>query len=71
MISLHFIKTNTLPRNVIKFFKNLLSLRTDVDYGDFDFVEKPDAENAIKQANNFIEIVEPVRQKMIDEMSSS
>ena len=54
--------------NVIKIFKNLLSLRTDVDYGDFESVDKNDAENALKQAKRLIKIIEPVRKKLLKEI---
>lgn len=70
MISLHFVKADILPQEVIRIFKNLLSLRTDVDYGDFESIDKNDAENAIAQANKFLEIAEPARQLLIKEMSS-
>ena len=71
MFSLHFIKTEMLPQEVVKIFKNLLSLRTDVDYGDFESIVKSDAENAVKQAKRFIRIVESARKKLIKEISSA
>ncbi len=70
MMSMHFIRENILPKEVIKIFKNLLSLRSDVDYGDFEVVEKSDAENAIKQAKRFFEIVESARKQLIKELLS-
>lgn len=68
MLSLHFVKANMLSQDVIKIFKNLLSLRTDVDYGDFESVDKNDAENALKQAKRLIKIIEPVRKKLLKEI---
>lgn len=68
MLSLHFVKANMLSQDVIKIFKNLLSLRIDVDYGDFESVDKNDAENALKQAKRLIKIIEPVRKKLLKEI---
>jgi uncharacterized protein (UPF0332 family) len=70
MIALHFVKTNILPTELIDIFKDLLALRSDVDYGDFESVDKDDAEDAIEQAKRFIEIIETVREQLIKEMSS-
>ena len=70
MISLHFIKTKLLPDEIITIFKNLLTLRTDVDYGDFESVGRGDAGKAIRQARKFIKTLETVREKLVKEMSS-
>jgi len=68
MISLHFIRTDLLPKEVIDIFKDLMVLRTDVDYGDLEFVGKDEADSAIGKAKRFIEIIEPVRVQMIKEL---
>lgn len=68
MLSLHFVKAEILPQDIIKIFKNLLSLRTDVDYGDFESIDKDDAEDAIKQAKRFLKIIEPVRKSLLKEI---
>lgn len=68
MLSLHFIRPNTLPAETVRIFKHLLSLRTDVDYGDFEVITAGDAEDALKQAKKFIEIIEPVREQLIKEL---
>jgi uncharacterized protein (UPF0332 family) len=70
MMSLHFVKTKILSQDVIKMFKNLLSLRTDVDYGDFEFIDKDDAANALKQAKLFLAQTETVTKGLIKEISS-
>lgn len=70
MLSLHFIKTKLLPENIMKDFKNLLSLRTDVDYGDFESVDKKDAEGALKKAARFLKAIEQERRKLTREMTS-
>ncbi len=71
MIALHFVKTKMLPEEVIAIFKDLLTLRSDVDYGDFVSVDKDDAEDAIARAKRFIGIIEPLREQLIKEMSNS
>jgi uncharacterized protein (UPF0332 family) len=70
MLSLHFIKTKLLPENIIKDFKNLLSLRTDVDYGDFESIDKKEAEAALKKTKSFLKVIEHERKKLIKEMTS-
>jgi len=70
MLSLHFIKTKILPENIIKDFKNLLSLRTDVDYGDFESIDKKEAEAALKKTKSFLKVIEHERKKLIKEMTS-
>lgn len=54
----------------MKDFKNLLSLRTDVDYDDFESVDKKDAEGALKKAARFLKAIEQERRKLIREMTS-
>lgn len=70
MISLHFVKIRLLSHDAVKIFKNLLSLRTDVDYGDFESVDRNDTANAIKQAKRFLKLVETIRKKLIKEITS-
>lgn len=71
MMSLHFIKAGIIPQEVIKIFKELLAIRTDVDYGDFETVDKSEAEKAIKKARRFIKIIESARRNLIKEISST
>jgi hypothetical protein len=71
MLSLHFVKSGVLPKESIKLFKNLLTLRTDVDYGDFESIEKEDADGAVKQAKRFVKTTDALRRKLIKELSSS
>ncbi len=70
MIALHFIKPKILSQEVMRYFKNLMTLRTDVDYGDFEYITKDDAANALKQAKLFLKQMETVRKKLIKEISS-
>lgn len=71
MLGLHFIKTNLLPKEIIEIFKELMVLRTDVDYGDMEFIGKDEAEKALSQAERFIEIIETLRKDMIKELRSA
>lgn len=64
MLSLRFIKPGLLPVEVIKKFKILLSRRTDVDYGDFETVDKTDAQDSIRIAEEMIELIDKARKKM-------
>lgn len=70
MLSLHFIKSNILPTETVRIFKHLLSLRTDVDYGDFEVITNQDAEDALKQAQRFTEIIEPAREQLIKQLNN-
>lgn len=70
MISLHFIKPKILSRESIKIFKNLSSLRTDVDYGDFESVDREDARKAIVQARKFLRVIKPARKKLLKEIGT-
>jgi uncharacterized protein (UPF0332 family) len=71
MMSLHFIKAGIIPQEVIKIFKELLAIRTDVDYGDFETVDKSEAEKAIKKARRFVKIIESARKNLMKEISST
>jgi uncharacterized protein (UPF0332 family) len=68
MLGLHFIRTNLLPKEMIEIFKELTVLRTDVDYGDMEFIGKDEAEKALHRAKRFVEIAEGLRKEMIKEL---
>lgn len=65
MLSLHFIKKEFLPVTLIKSYKMLLSRRTDVDYGDFDAVDKETAESSIAMSAEAISMIQNMRQKLL------
>lgn len=65
MLSLRFVKKGILPSEVIKSFKLLLSRRTDVDYGDFDSINKEDALVSLNDAKTFIEAIEQAMKKIL------
>lgn len=63
MLGLRFIKPGLLPVDVSKKFKMLFSRRTDVDYGDFETIDKADAEDSIKTADYIIKLMDKTRKK--------
>jgi uncharacterized protein (UPF0332 family) len=58
MLSLRFIKPEKMPVSVIKDFKVLLSRRTDVDYGDFDSIDREDSNDSLTKAETIINEIE-------------
>lgn len=71
MLSLHFVKTTLLPVEAITIFKYLFSLRTDVDYGDFEVITSSEAGDALDKAKRFLEIVKPLREKLVRELEKA
>lgn len=65
MLSLKFVKTGQLSPNYIKIFKTLLSRRTDVDYGDFDTIDKDETFESYTNAAEFISTVEKLQKSII------
>jgi len=63
MLSLRFVKTGQLPVSAIKEFRTLMVRRTDVDYGDFETVDRADAEDSCQVAAAFLDELEAVRQR--------
>jgi len=64
MLSLRFIKSAILPVDVVRKFKVLLSRRTDVDYGDFETVDKTDAEESMRSSEKIIKLIDKARKKI-------
>lgn len=64
MLSLRFIKSAILPVDIIRKFKVLLSRRTDVDYGDFETVDKTDAEESMRSSEKIIKLIDKTRKKI-------
>jgi uncharacterized protein (UPF0332 family) len=64
MLSLRFIKSAILPVDVVRKFKVLLSRRTDVDYGDFETVDKTDADESMKSSEKIIKLIDKARKKI-------
>jgi uncharacterized protein (UPF0332 family) len=68
MMSLHFIKKDLLPVEIVKSYKILLARRTDVDYGDFDAITGDEAEHSVALARTTIDTIDVLRRRLIDEM---
>ncbi len=66
-LSLHFIKNELLPVDVVKRFKRLLSRRADVDYGDFETVDESDASDSIEAAEYILSQIDTLRKSMIED----
>ncbi len=64
MLSLRFIKPGLLSIDIIKKFKILLSRRTDVDYGDFETIDKAETEDSIRIAEETIKAIDKVRKEI-------
>ena len=69
MLSLHFVKPQLLSQEAIKIYTNLLSMRTDVDYGDFEYISKEDAKESYEEAQKFIEMIESIKKKLQEELT--
>lgn len=65
MLSLRFVRPGTLPVEVVKVFKSLHSRRTDVDYGDFDTIDKAEAEDSIRIAEEMIQVIDRARRTLL------
>jgi|MudIll2142460700_1097286.scaffolds.fasta_scaffold188505_3 uncharacterized protein (UPF0332 family) len=70
MLSLRFIKSKLLPVDIIKNFKTLLSRRTDVDYGDFETIDKAESEDSTLLAEEIITTTDHVRKEIIAKYTS-
>lgn len=66
MLSLHYVRTGLLSVQYIDYFKILLSRRTDVDYGDFEEIDREKAEDSLKKAQEFLLKAE----RLINELST-
>lgn len=69
LLSVYFIKSGLLSKE-IKIIKRLLSMRTDVDYGDISTYEKLDAAEALKDAKEFVKNISLLREKIINEIKN-
>lgn len=69
LLSLDFIKSGLLPQEMVKIIKRLLSMRTDVDYGDLSTYDRVDAEEALKDAEEFLGEIDFLRKRLIEEIN--
>ncbi len=68
MLSLHFIKKGLLPVELGKAYRKLLSLRSEVDYGDFDEAGRAEAEESVGTAKDAIGKIDQVRKRLCAEL---
>lgn len=68
LLSLRFIKTQQLSADAVKKFKTLLTKRTDVDYGDFETIDTNDAASSLQEAEEIMNMIEPLRKKYISKL---
>ncbi|RME64882.1 MAG: HEPN domain-containing protein [Nitrospirae bacterium] len=68
MLSLRFVKPGLLDVQFVKDYKILMARRTDVDYGDFDVVSGPEAEDTLTLTERFVENIDNLRKKLLKEL---
>ncbi len=66
MISMHFVRKGLLAAETTRIYKTLLSRRTDVDYGDFDTVDKEEATDSVQLSARAIESFEALRKSLAE-----
>lgn len=67
MLGLYFIRTGRLPQEVGRLFTRRLDDRMSADYSDANFLSGEDAEEAIEQAERFLEALHALVQGYLDE----
>lgn len=60
MLGLYFIRPGRLPQEVGRLFTRRLDDRMSADYSDASFLSQEDAEEAIGQAERFLEALHPL-----------
>ena len=67
-LSLRFLKGELLPVSVVKSFKILLSRRTDADYGDFETIDRIEAEDSVAKAEEILNQIDALRLRLSAEL---
>ncbi|GIV19006.1 MAG: HEPN domain-containing protein [Armatimonadota bacterium] len=70
MLGLYFIRTGRLPQEVGRLFTRRLDDRMSADYSDAGFLSSEDAEEAIAQAERFLEALRPLVENYLQEGDS-
>ncbi len=65
MLVMHFVKTGFMDNSYVEDFKLLLSRRTDLDYGDFETVDKDKALDSFEKASKFLKEAEKLRNEIL------
>jgi uncharacterized protein (UPF0332 family) len=66
MLGLYFIRTSKLPNEVGRLFTRRLDDRMSADYSADAFLTSEDAEDALHQAESFIEAVRPLVENYLE-----
>ena len=66
MLGLYFIRTGKLPNEVGRLFTRRLDDRLSADYSADAFLTSEDAEDALHQAESFIEAVRPLVENYLE-----
>ncbi|MDW8291448.1 MAG: HEPN domain-containing protein, partial [Armatimonadota bacterium] len=67
MLGLYFVRTGRLSQEVGRLFTRRLDDRMSADYSDVNFLGREDAEEAVAQAERFLEAVRPLVESYLQE----
>ena len=67
-LSLRFIRTGLVPVAVVKSFKTLLARRTDVDYGDFESIDRSEVEDSLQKGEEILKQIDVLRERLSSEL---
>ncbi len=68
MVNKKLVMEGFIPKELGKWFRNLLSERENVDYADFAIIELSDAENAFQNAKFFLEKIKEIIAKIAEKL---
>ncbi len=68
MLSMHFVREGLLDREMVEDFKTLLARRTDVDYGDFEDIDRHRAEDSLIRAERFLKKAMEIQRNLMNQM---
>lgn len=61
-------RNELLPVSAAKDFKTLMARRTDVDYGDFESISQPEAEDCVQRADRLLNQIDTLRRRLAAEL---
>ncbi|MCS7311183.1 MAG: HEPN domain-containing protein, partial [Armatimonadetes bacterium] len=67
MLGLYFVRTGRLSQEVGRLFTRRLDDRMSADYSDVNFLGREDAEEAVAQAERFLEAIRPLVESYLQE----
>ncbi|NWF76555.1 MAG: HEPN domain-containing protein [Nitrospirae bacterium] len=68
MVNKKLVLDGLMPREYGKWFRSLLLEREDADYADYVTIDSTDAEEAFKNASNFIEKIKNIINMLIQQL---